>query len=66
MNKWFELLLGLILLNIVVVVLVFSNQWVSFWNFRHASWEFFKGGLMWLVIMMGILFIALGISDLKE
>ena len=67
MNKWFELLLGLILLNGVIALAYFSgNLEGTFWNFKHAAWEFFKGGLVWIIVMIGLLFIVLGISDLKE
>ena len=66
MNKWLELLLGLILVNGVILLGWYSGEWGSFWNFKHATWEFFKGGLVWFVIMIGLLFIMLGISDLKE
>ena len=67
MNKWLEILFGLILLNGVVLLAWYSGEWWgSFWNFKHATWEFFKGGLVWAGIMVGLLFILLGISDLKE
>ena len=66
MNKWLELLFGLILVVVTVLVWGYSSQWGEFWNFGNATWEFFKGGLMWFVIMIGLLFIMLGISDLKE
>jgi len=41
-------------------------MWGDFWNFGNAAWEFLKGGIVWFVIMIGLLFIMLGISDLKE
>lgn len=66
MNKWFELLLGLILVNVVILLTWYSPELGSFWNFRHAAWEFLKGGVVWFLIMIGLLFIMLGISDLKE
>ena len=66
MNKWIELLIGLILVNAAIIITWFSPVWWGeFWNFRHAAWIFFKGGLVWFVIMVGALFILLGISDLK-
>lgn len=61
MNKWAELLVGLILV-LVPVVLAVQNVW----TLGTASLEFLKGGLMWLVFMIGALFILLGISDLRE
>jgi len=67
MNKWLELLLGLILLNGVIILAWYSGTWGgTFWNFKHAAWEFLKGGLVWFIIMIGLLFIMLGISDLKD
>jgi hypothetical protein len=66
MNKWAEILLGLILIIGVILFSWYSVEWGSFWNFRHAAWEFFKGGLMWFIALIGVLFLLLGISDLKE
>ncbi len=65
MNKWIELLLGLVLVIAAVVVMLGSAEW-GFWNLRHAAWEFLKGGVFWFVLGIGLLFIMLGISDLKE
>jgi len=69
MNKWAELFIGLILLIGAILVWYYSLAWTNVgvnWNFGAAAWEFFKGGLIWFVIMIGFLFILLGISDLKE
>ncbi len=67
MNKWFELLIGLVLVNAVIFLAWFSGDWFgTFWNFKHATWEFFKGGLVWFLLMIGFLLIVLGISDLKD
>ncbi len=66
MNKWTELLLGLILVIGAIVVAWYSAEWFgAFWNFKHAAWEFLKGGVFWFVLGIGTLFILLGISDLK-
>jgi hypothetical protein len=69
MNKWSELLTGLILVIIGVVVwyltLGLSANGIS-WDFGTAAWEFLKGGLLWMVLMLGFLFILLGISDLRN
>jgi ABC-type Fe3+ transport system permease subunit len=77
MNKWFELLLGLIL--VIGMILISYYSWAESgageWtvpgtsyslDFLHAAWIFFKGGIFWFVIMVGLLLILLGISDLKE
>ena len=66
MNKWTEILLGLILLNGAILVWSLSGGWGDFWNFGRPAWEFLKGGFIWLVILIGFIFIMLGISDLKE
>jgi len=66
MNKWLELLIGLVLIIAAVLVWAYSLSWGSFWNFGTAAWEFLKGGVVWFVILLGILFVLLGISDLKN
>jgi hypothetical protein len=64
MNKWLELLLGLILVIGAIIIAFYSQSWGA-WNFWSAAGTFFKGGLFWLVTLVGALFILLGISDLK-
>ncbi len=72
MNKWFELLLGLILLIGMVLIGYYSHVgagWVvagKSLDFLHAAWLFLKGGVFWFVVMIGILLILLGLSDLRE
>jgi hypothetical protein len=66
MNKWLELFAGLILIIAAVLVWAYSMSWGSFWNFGTAAWEFLKGGIIWLVIIAGLLLLILGISDLRE
>ena len=71
MNKWVELLLGLFLLIAVILVSWSSSaySWMLFgkdFNFLHAGWVFLKGGIFWLVTMIALMFILLGINDLKE
>ena len=61
MNKWIELLVGLIL--VVASVYVWG---MDILGAGTAGLEFLKGGIIWFVIMIGALFILLGISDLKE
>ncbi|MBX4212055.1 hypothetical protein KW787_01185 [Candidatus Pacearchaeota archaeon] len=63
MNKWTELIVGLILVIGAIIIAWYSQGWS--WDFWHAAGTFFLGGLFWLVIMIGALFILLGISDLK-
>lgn len=64
MNKWLELLVGLILVIVPIVVAIYTWN-IGRWDFGHAAWEVFKGGLMWMVLGIGALFILLGISDIK-
>lgn len=61
MNKWAEILIGLIF----VIAAVYA--WMTnLYGFGTAALEFLKGGIVWFVIMIGLLFLMLGISDLKE
>jgi hypothetical protein len=68
MNKWGELFIGLILVIAAILIAFYSVNW-SAWgislNFWTPAWTFLKGGIFWLVLMIGALFILLGISDLK-
>ncbi|MDP4039933.1 MAG: hypothetical protein Q8P57_05140 [Candidatus Pacearchaeota archaeon] len=64
MEKWSELLIGLILVIGAILIAYYSQNWGN-WNFWSAAGEFFKGGLFWVIVMIGSLFILLGISDLK-
>lgn len=66
MNKWLELLVGLILVIAPIWVWIASPAWGDFWNFGSAAWIVLKGGIIWGVLLVGLLFIMLGISDLKE
>jgi hypothetical protein len=71
MNKWLEILIGLIILNGIILIswMSSSQAWTVFGknlNFLHAGWLFLQGGIFWILVMIGLLFIVLGISDLKE
>jgi hypothetical protein len=71
MNKWTELLGGLILLigAILIAWLSSINSWTLFgkdFNFLSSAWIVLKGGLFWFVALIGLLMIVLGISDLKN
>jgi len=60
MNKWLELLIGLVFLIAGV------SAWImNLWGFGAAALTFLEGGIVWFVLMIGALFILLGISDLK-
>ncbi len=71
MNKWLELLLGLVLLIGIILVGWASSaySWAIFGkdlNFLHAAWIFLKGGIFWFVVLIAFLLIVLGINDLRE
>ena len=58
MNKWLELLIGLILVILPIVVAI-NSAWGA------AAILFLKGGIVVGVILIGLLFLMLGISDIK-
>ncbi len=64
MNKWAELLLGLILVIAGILLWAYTLN-NGFWDFGTAAWEFLKGGIVWFILGLGALFILLGISDIK-
>lgn len=63
MNKWLELLLGLILV-IVPIYLAFGVPQFAGWGV--AAREFLQGGIVVFIVIIGLLFLLLGISDLKS
>ena len=70
MNKWTELFTGLIIVvgAILVAWVSSASGWTLFgkdFNLLSSAWIFFKGGLFWFVLMIGALFVLLGISDIK-
>jgi hypothetical protein len=60
MNKWLELLLGLILLIAPIVVALQYASW------GLATLQFIKGGVIVVVALIGLMFIMLGISDISS
>ena len=64
MNKWLELFFGLISV-IGAILIAFYSQSFANWNFWSAAGVVFRGGLFWMIVGIGSLFILLGISDLK-
>ncbi|GIU68369.1 MAG: hypothetical protein KatS3mg001_219 [Candidatus Pacearchaeota archaeon] len=71
MNKWFELILGLIILVATILISWLSSaySWTLFGkdlNFLHAAWVFFKGALFWFLIFVALILIILGITEIKE
>lgn len=71
MNKWAELILGLILF-VGVIVLAWASSaysWVLFgknFNFLNAAWILLKGGIFWFILLIGFLLVILGINDMKD
>lgn len=63
MNKWAEILIGLILL-VGAIALVFPGMPLASWG--SAALSFLKGGLVWIVLLAGLLLVVLGINDLKD
>jgi hypothetical protein len=61
MNKWLEILTGLIL-----VILVLIGAITNYLGLGTSALVVLKGGLVWIVGLVGLLFLILGISDLKE
>jgi C4-dicarboxylate transporter len=61
MNKWFELLLGLVLIAGAIYA------WgMNLYGFGDSALTFLKGGIVWFVIMIALLLIMLGITDIKD
>lgn len=70
MDKWTEVILGLVIVIGAVLFAWASSEynWILFGkdiNLLHAAWLFLKGGVWWITLMIGILFIILGINDLR-
>ena len=63
MNKWLKIIIGLIILT-GTVLLVFPNMPLASWG--KAAWILIKGGITLLAILIGVILIILGISDLKN
>lgn len=65
MKGYGGILLGGILLIVGVLIGGFSFG-TGFWDFGASAWIFFKGGVLWAVLILGVLLILLGINDLKK
>jgi len=62
MNKWFEILLGLILIVVPIIIVTAVS---TFYNWGIAAVEFIKGGVVVGLVLVGIMLLVIGISDLK-
>ncbi len=68
MNKWIEILIGLILIVGMILIGYYSQDWVvagKSLNFLSSAWTVLKGGIFWFFVGIGALFVLLGLSDLK-
>jgi len=63
MNKWFELILGLILI-VGAIALVFPGMPLATWG--TSALVVLKGGLVWMIALIGLVLIILGISEIKD
>jgi len=60
MNKFIELIVGLVLLLVPIYA------WIAYpTSIGKDAITFLIGGLVWLLILVGVVFILVGISDLK-
>jgi hypothetical protein len=63
MNKWFELIFGLILLA-GTIALIFPGMPLESWG--TSALMILKGGLVWIVALIGLILIILGINEIKD
>lgn len=56
-----KILAGLGLLSSAILAWGFNV-----WNFGKAALDFFRGGLLWMILFAGLILIILGISELKD
>lgn len=61
MNKFISILLGLVLL--VVAIYTWGANWAGF---GQAALNFLKGGIIWMVLLIGAVLLFIGFSELKE
>jgi|TARA_B100001964_G_C13745151_1_gene384941 hypothetical protein len=61
MKKLIEIVAGLILL------LVPLYAWITnLWGVGDAALNLLKGGILWILILLGVILLVLGISELKN
>ena len=54
------------MLGLVLIVASVYAWMANLGGLGTAALEFLKGGIVWFVILIGLLFLMLGISDLRE
>jgi len=57
MNKWLEIIIGIIL--VIDIIAIFSTNFLSF---GKNALTFFLGGIIWLIILLGIMFVIFGLA----
>lgn len=60
MNKFISILVGLVLLAAGIYGAFALPSW------GQAALTFLQGGIVWLVLLIGLLLVILGLSDLKD
>ena len=61
MNKFIEILIGLIFLIVPVCAWI-----INFADFGTSALFFLKGGLIWLLIGIGATLLIIGLTELKD
>jgi hypothetical protein len=60
MNKWAEILLGLIFVVAAILIGFYYPDWLA------SALVVLKGGILWFLLGIGLILVMLGISELKE
>ena len=63
MNKFLEILFGLIL---IVVPIIIVTSWDVFMPWGTAALELIKGAVVVGIILVGLLFVVIGIADIFD
>lgn len=66
MNKWLELLIGLILVVAPILVAFWVGPSNAWYHVGEEALIVLQGGIFWFLVGIGALFILLGISDMKD
>lgn len=61
MNKFIEILVGLVLLLAPIYAWI-----VDFAGFGDAALVFLKGSIMWLLLLVGAVLLLVGLASLKD
>jgi len=61
MNKFIEILIGLVLLILPIYVWI-----IDFAGFGDSALIVLKGGIVWGFLLVGIIFLLIGLSSLKD